>query len=82
MPQRIPQAPQLNTVLSAVSQPVLVRPSQLPKPALHEPMAQAPPVHEGVALAGAQALPQAPQLDTLVLRFTSQPLVGAPSQLP
>src|SRR5204862_421374 len=42
----------------------------------------APPVQAAVALARLQALPQVPQLASVVLRLVSQPLPTLPSQLP
>jgi hypothetical protein len=41
---------------------------------------QAPPVHTALALAMVQARLHAPQFALLVLVFTSQPLLGLPSQ--
>ena len=70
-----PQAPQW--VLSAarlVSQPLVALPSQLPKPALQVPRAQAEAAQEAVALGKTQRLPQVPQWLTAVRWSTSQPL--------
>jgi hypothetical protein len=47
---------------------------------LQVPTAQAPAEHTGVAFAREHTRPQAPQLLALVLVFTSQPLLGLPSQ--
>ncbi|MFO0627818.1 MAG: hypothetical protein U0325_19575 [Polyangiales bacterium] len=78
-----PQAPQFAVVLvMLVSQPLAGSPSQLPKPAVQAATAHAPCVQVAVALARAQAVPQAPQRLTVVSRFTSQPLERVPSQLP
>src|SRR4051794_36445934 len=53
-PQALPQPPQLvMSFCELTSQPLGVIPSQLRNPALHGPMAQAPMVHTGVALASA-----------------------------
>jgi hypothetical protein len=80
--QAFVQLPQYPTVLSRVSQPLDAEPSQLPHPLLQAPITQLPVAHEPVALAGAQATPQAPQF-VLVLSDASQPLVRASlSQLP
>jgi hypothetical protein len=81
--QTRPHAPQLATVLvTFVSQPFAGSPSQLPKPAAQAATAQAPWVQVAVALARAQAVPHAPQRETVVSRFTSHPLERVPSQLP
>jgi hypothetical protein len=81
--QTFPQLPQLLTVvLRFTSHPLAARPSQLPQPALHV-KPQVPAAQVAVALGGvAQTLPHAPQLLTVVLRFTSHPLAARPSQLP
>ena len=78
-----PQPPQfVRLVAVACSHPVLTRLSQLAKPALHVVKAQAPLVQDTpVAFAGAQTLPQLPQLLTAVVVLTSQPFVVTPSQL-
>jgi hypothetical protein len=68
-----PHAPQFIAVLSDVSQPLAMLPSQLAKSALHDPMRQAPPAHAAVPLAIAQALPHAPQLATSVAVSTHAP---------
>jgi hypothetical protein len=76
-------APQFaDDALVFVSQPFEAAPSQLPKPAVHVPTAQAPPTHVDVALASEHAAPHAPQLDAVVRRSVSHPLVTRPSQLP
>jgi hypothetical protein len=63
-----------------VSQPVDAVLSQLPKPALQLAMVQVPEAQPALAFSRLQAALQAPQFCTLVPRFTSQPLVGLPSQ--
>jgi hypothetical protein len=68
----------LTLVLVLVSQPLLTKPSQLPKPAL-QVMVQLPAVQAAVPLLLLQTLPQLPQL-LVLLRFTSQPLAGLLSQ--
>ncbi len=79
--QLVPHAPQLVTVvLRFVSQPLFLLPSQLPKPALHTG-AQMPAAHDVDPFALTQAVAQLPQLPRLVWVFTSQPLLGFPSQL-
>ncbi len=44
-----------------ISQPVEYNPSQLPHPALHDPTAHAPPLHEGVPLLTVQTVHATPQ---------------------
>ena len=78
------QEPQWVTFPEAVlvSQPLLVSPSQSPKPGAHEP-AQAPATHALDPLSrGAQALPHIPQCAPVVVRSVSQPLTASPSQFP
>jgi hypothetical protein len=80
--QILAQLPQwVGSVLKLTSQPLLARPSQLPKPVLQE-IAQMPAEHEAVPLVEVQTFPQALQFETLVLRSTSQPLAALLSQLP
>jgi hypothetical protein len=77
----VPHAPQFDTLVWVfVSQPLAPTPSQLPQPATQEGT-QAPAVQVVVPWAFVQAAPQAPQLETLVWVFVSQPLLGLPSQL-
>ena len=77
----VPQPPQFDTlVLVFVSQPFDALASQLPKPALHTGV-QRPDTQDVVPFMFAHAVPHAPQLVELVLRFVSQPLFGLPSQL-
>jgi hypothetical protein len=65
----------------ATSQPLLGWLSQSALPDA-QVMRHTPMTHAAVLLGPeAQALPQAPQLPALLLRFTSQPLAGSPSQL-
>jgi hypothetical protein len=80
--QTRPQVPQLPAELSvATSQPLLGWLSQSELPG-EQVMRQTPITHAAVLLGPeAHALPQAPQLPALLLRFTSQPLAGSPSQL-
>lgn len=59
--QRCPQAPQLASVPSAVSHPLLARPSQSPKPALQLATTQRPAPQPATALGSEHALPQLPQ---------------------
>jgi len=61
------------SVLVLVSQPFESRPSQLPKPMLHEATPHAPFVQAADALAGAHGFEQPPQCATLVAVSTSQP---------
>jgi hypothetical protein len=76
-----PQPPQLLELVSGVSQPLASLPSQLPKPALHVPIAHEPLAHVAVALGREQLTPQPPQL-LVVVRGVSQPLLMSPSQFP
>src|ERR1700674_5220305 len=81
--QTWPHVPQLFTlVLTFTSQPSEVSPLQLAYPALQAAITQVPPLQAAVAFGIMQRLPHAPQLFGFVLRFTSQPLAYAPSQLP
>jgi hypothetical protein len=73
-----PQTPQLVTVFSGASQPLLVSPSQFAKPELHA-MVHEPPEHTAVPLVELQTRPQVPQLLVVVVE-TSQPLVMLSSQ--
>lgn len=77
----MPHVPQFATVLSDASQPFETSVSQFPKFALHA-IEQAPRAQLGVPLLLLQVVPQAPQFETLICVFTSQPLPGVPSQLP
>jgi hypothetical protein len=76
--QTLPQAPQLVTLLSDVSQPLLAMPSQSAYPAAHDGT-QVPDGQLVVPLALVHVTPQAPQLVTL-LSDASQPLPALPSQ--
>lgn len=78
--QVVPQPPQLLTVLSGVSQPLLAAASQLPKPLLHVPSVQLPVAHDSEAFARLQGMPQPLQL-VVVRMLVSQPSLGSPSQL-
>jgi hypothetical protein len=80
--QVAPHAPQLVSVVSAVSQPSLGSPLQSPKPLLHEETPQVPATQFGVPPDTGQTFPQVPQLLMLVAVLVSHPLFGLPSQLP
>jgi hypothetical protein len=81
--QPTPQAPQWAfDVRVSVSQPLVVLPSQLPKPALQLATVHAPPAQPATPLATLHARPQAPQLDGVARRSVSHPLRGSPSQSP
>jgi len=72
--QRLPQLPQCATAVRwSTSHPLPTLPSQLPKLALQVMDAQTPPEQLGVPLVALHTRPQVPQLDSSVLRFTSQP---------
>jgi hypothetical protein len=76
----LPQAMQLVTVPSGVSQPVAGFMSQLPKPLEQVPSAHVPVVQDSAALARSQSTSQSPQsVSARMLR--SQPFRGLPSQL-
>ena len=77
--QAIPQLAQFAKVVSAVSQPLVVLPSQLPKPALHDPIAHEPVEQVAVALVRLQVVPQLAQFASVV-SDASQPLVSTRSQ--
>src|SRR5262245_21663484 len=82
-PQTVPHLPQFRaSVLRLVSQPSPEVALQSPKGALHAPITHRLLAHEAAALANAQTLPQVPQLATLFVRLSSQPLAALPSQLP
>ena len=77
----VEQRPQLATLLlTSASQPLLAAPSQSWKLPVHEVTVQTPATHDPTALAGAHLAPQDLQLFVSVLRLTSHPLVGLPSQ--
>lgn len=73
-----PHPPQFVRVRRSVSHPLVVDPSQLSKPALHEAMAQAPSMHRPVAWAGAQRAPHRPQWAASLVTSVSQPSPAAP----
>ncbi len=79
--QLVPQPPQFTSVVSDVSQPFELVPSQLPKPAEHDPSVQVPAGQLSLALSSAHATPQPPQLVS-VASEASQPFMSVPSQLP
>ncbi len=79
--QALPQRPQCAGALRvSTSQPLAGSPSQSAKPGLQAPTPQRPATHAPAALAGAQTMPQPPQLRASARASTSQPLVVAPSQ--
>ena len=77
----LPQDPQSVSVLREVSQPLDERPSQFENPVLHPVSVQVPVAQLPVPLVKPQVFPQAPQW-ALLLRRTSQPFSGRPSQSP
>jgi hypothetical protein len=78
--QALLQEPQcVASVPRFISQPLLERPSQLPKPELQE-SEHAPRLQVAVALAPLHTAPHAPQFAVDVLVFVSQPLFLLPSQ--
>ena len=77
----VPQRPQLVTLLEvSASQPLVALASQSWKLPVQDVTVQTPATHDPTALAGAHLAPQALQLAVSVLRLTSQPLAGFPSQ--
>jgi len=69
-----PHPPQLATVFRSVSHPSApLFPLQSPHPAAHTPGLQEPPEQAGVTWFVEQALPQALQFATLLVRSISQP---------
>jgi hypothetical protein len=78
----LPQPPQVPTSAAVfASHPSSKSPLQSAKPGLQLPIVQAPPAQAATALGGRQALPQVPQLATLVAMLTSQPSATVPLQL-
>jgi hypothetical protein len=72
--QALPQAPQWAAVFARFdSQPLVLLPSQLPKPALQADTMQVPAEQEGVAFAREHWRPQAPQCWVFVCVFTQAP---------
>ena len=79
--QFAPHAPQFAAdVWVFTSHPLATLPSQSAKPAAHVPIVQRPAAHTPFALAGAQTIPQPPQLAREVPTSISQPLARVPSQ--
>jgi hypothetical protein len=78
--QELPQALQCVTLPRVVSQPLLARESQLPKPAVHAPKVQTPLGHDSAAFAKAQGVPHPPQLVSVSM-LVSQPSSGFELQL-
>jgi hypothetical protein len=71
--QATPQPPQaVGVVFRFVSQPLLVEPSQLPKPEL-QAMPHVPPLQKRLPFVELQTVVQLPQWVTSVPRFVSQP---------
>lgn len=79
--QAVPQLVQLVSEVSAVSQPLGPLPSQFPKPALHDAMAQLPLPQVAVAFAREHAVPQVLQFASVV-SGVSQPVESMKSQSP
>ena len=75
-----PQAPQLVSELSGVSQPLASTPSQLANPASQPAVWQVPLAQVSAALARAHSMLHSPQ-SVSVRRLVSQPLLSMPSQL-
>jgi hypothetical protein len=78
----LPQMPQLARVVTGVSQPFALLPSQSPKGMLQAAYVQLPLPHDApTALTGLHRVPQAPQ-STSVRSMVSQPSAVLPLQLP
>ena len=77
--QTVPQAPQLESDASEVSQPLIKLPSQLPQRA-SQTGAQVPDAQLVEPWALLQPMPQPPQLDTSEFTLISHPLLLSPSQ--
>ena len=77
----VPQLAQFVSVVSDVSQPFELVPSQLPKPLEQLPSVHTPPGQLSVALSRAHTAPQLPQFVSVVVD-ASQPFMSLPSQLP
>jgi len=75
-----PHAPQLVSVVSGVSHPFGIVPSQFPNPVRHVPMPQRPISQSGTAFAGAHAIAQPPQFMTSCVVPVSHPFAAARSQ--
>src|SRR5262245_52574963 len=82
LPHLTPQLPQLfGSAEVCASQPFATLLSQFLNPALHT-MEHTELEHDATPPAELHAVPQAPQLFTLVFRSVSQPFAGLPSQSP
>jgi hypothetical protein len=79
--QGMPQAPQLDVVVSGASQPLAAFTSQFPKPAVQAPSAHVPEAQLEAAFANTHVVPQTPQF-VAVVSDASQPFASARSQLP
>jgi hypothetical protein len=79
--QPVPQPPQFVSVVSGVSHPLLVVPSQLPQSDTHAPSVHVPLGQLSAAFARSQVAPHEPQFAS-VASEASQPFVSLPSQLP
>lgn len=79
--QAVAHAPQLDTVLSACSQPLPAMPSQSPNPGEQAVGRHAPEAHVSPEPAMSQTVPQVAQ-SASVLSGVSQPLAAVASQLP
>jgi hypothetical protein len=77
----VPQAPQLVSEVSAVSQPLPDMPSQLPYPLSQAPSVHVPLAQLSDALVKLHVEPHAPQFIS-VSSGVSQPFAASPSQLP
>ena len=75
----------LTSIFTFVSQPLVGSPSQSPKPDAHDGE-HLPELPDGMQVLlpcwAVQAALQAPQSDAVLVKFTSQPVSGRPSQSP
>ena len=78
-----PHDPQfVGLVVTLVSQPLEVTPSQFENPALHDWITQPPVAHPATAFARLHTMPQVPQFNAFVLVLISQPSTVSPLQFP
>jgi hypothetical protein len=77
----VPHDPQSVLVVSAVSHPLIARPSQSPQLRSHETTSHMPVSHDDVALGSEHTVAQAPQW-SVVVSGCSQPSTGIPLQSP
>jgi len=72
----------LASLCRSTSQPLVVLPSQSPRPVAQAVRVHTPPTQAPTPPAKLHALAQRPQSESVVERSVSQPLEGSPSQSP